>query len=51
MGEDFDNMETDELLETLSVQNFYMQESLEYTHSLLMQMGTHFHTIADSMNE
>ena len=50
-GEDFEEMDTEDLLETVAIQNFYMQRTFEYTHNLLYTMGHHFHVIADTMNE
>ena len=51
MGEDFDDMDIDELLETVAMQNFYMSQNFEYTHSLLYQMANHFNIIAEAMSE
>ena len=51
MGEDFEEMETEDMLMTIAEQNFYMQQTFEYTHALLYQMSNHFNTISDSMNE
>ena len=51
MGEDFEEMETEDMLMTIAEQNFYMQQTFEYTHSLLYQMSSHFNNISESMNE
>ena len=51
LGEDFEEMDTDDLLETIAIQTFYMHRMFEYTHGLLYQMGNHFNTITETMNE
>lgn len=51
MGEDFEEIDFEDLAETIAMQNFYMSYTFEYTHSLLFQMATHFNTIAATMNE
>jgi len=51
MGEDFDDIDFDDLMETVAMQNFYMTNTFEYTNSLLYQMSIHFNTIAEAFNE
>ena len=50
-GEDFWEMEPDELLDSLAIEMFYMQPLLDDTHSFLSQMAGHFQMITENMNE
>lgn len=44
-------MSPEDLMETLAVQNFYLKEHFDYTHSLLFQVANHFQSISQTINE
>ena len=46
MGEDFEDMTADELMEIIAEQTFYMHHEFDYTNQLLHQMAGHFQTIS-----
>ena len=49
--EEFDDIETDELLETVAIQTYYLQTHIDYTQELLTYAAQHFQTITQNMNE
>ena len=50
-GEDFEEMNADELMENLAVQMFYIQPLFEDTHGLLTQVAHHFQSIASVVGQ
>ena len=49
--EDFFDLETDELIDSLSIEMFYLQPLLDDTHTFLSSMAHHFQMITENMNE
>ena len=50
-GEEFADMDTEEMVETVAIQTYYLQTHLDYTHELLSYAAKHYQTITGSMNE
>ena len=51
MGEDFDSVTKEELMERIAMQMFYMQRNFEDTHDLLESMALHFYQICENFNQ